>query len=113
MLLNTLSSHEVAELTEVVLKQKDPVVSISQHINSTKVDVFTKEEEMAEARKSQGSLKDKFKEERQDIRPSGYSWIIHYLVEWYNFLQFFQHNFVFCIIKVLILPINQDSFSYT
>ena len=43
MLLNPLSSHEVAELTEVVPKQKDAVVSISQHINSTKVEVFTKE----------------------------------------------------------------------
>lgn len=57
MLLNTLSSHEVAELTEVVLKQKDPVVSISQHIDSTEVDVFTKEEEIAEARKESGKFK--------------------------------------------------------
>lgn len=57
MLLNTLSSHEVAELTEVVLKQKDPVVSISPHINSTEVDVFTKEEEIAEARKESGKFK--------------------------------------------------------
>lgn len=57
MLLNTLSSHEVAELTEVVLKQKDPIVSISQHINSTKVHVFTKKEEMAESRKESGKFK--------------------------------------------------------
>lgn len=56
MLLNTLRSHEVAELTEVVLKQKDPVVSISQHINSTKVDIFTKEEEI-ETRKESGTFK--------------------------------------------------------
>lgn len=57
MLLNTLSSHEVAELTEVVFKQKDPIVSISQHITSTKVDVFTKEGEIVEARKESGKFK--------------------------------------------------------
>lgn len=60
MLLNTLSSHEVAELTEVILKQKEPVVSISQDINSTKVDIFTKEEEIAEARKESGKFKRQF-----------------------------------------------------
>ena len=44
-------------MTEVVLKEKDPVVSISQHRNSTKVDVFTKEEAIAEARKESGKFK--------------------------------------------------------
>lgn len=57
LLLNSLSSHEVAELTEVVLKQRDPVVLTSQHIDSTKVDVFTKEEEIAETRKELGKFK--------------------------------------------------------
>lgn len=76
MLLNPLNSYEVAELTEVVLKEKDPVVSISQHRNNTKVDIVTKEEAIAEARK-EGSLKHKFKERRLLIRLSGYSWTIH------------------------------------
>lgn len=53
MLLNPLNSYEVAELTEAVLKEKDPVVSISQHRNSTKVDIVTKEEAIAEARKGE------------------------------------------------------------
>ena len=58
-----------------MLKEKDPVVSISQPRSSTKVDVFTKEEAIAEARK-EGSLKHKFKE-RLFIRLSAYSWTIH------------------------------------
>lgn len=57
MLLNPLNSYEIAEVTEVVLKEKDPVVSISQHRNSAKVYVFTKEEAIAEARKESGKFK--------------------------------------------------------
>lgn len=40
-----------------MLKEKDPVLSLSQHRNSTKVDAFTKEEAIAKARKESGKFK--------------------------------------------------------